>query len=347
MRAKSYEEGQTSLAYEDLVPAPETVAAKIADLDAVAFATPRLFAGAIVVAGENTAGVQVIGIEPSSEANAPYRDGLISGEFLTDDDREGILIGKPLAEKLNLKTGDRANLMINTSSGQVDEQPFIIRGIYTTDTDTFDEIMAFLPLAKAQAITRTDGYASSIFIMLKDRSQTEAVAAALQTTEYKVVPWQELNQLILQTEELANSYFIILYLIVLAVTATVIVNTLVMAVFERTREIGILSALGMKSGRIMAMFFAESSLLAIGGILLGLIIGGLAVWYLNRNGFYIANMGMSGMMMGNRIYAYLTLKDSLQLTVLAFIVTLIASLYPALMAARMEPVDALRGGKAA
>lgn len=347
VRAKSYEEGQTSLAFEDLIPAPDAMAAKIAGLDAVDVATPRLYAGAIVVSGENTAGVQVVGIDPSSEANAPYRDGVTSGEFLAADDREGILIGKPLAEKLNLNTGDRINLMINTSSGQVDEQPFIIRGIYTTDTNSFDEVMAFMPLAKAQAITQANDYASTIFIMLKDRTQTEAVASALQTNEYKVVPWQELNKLILQTEEMANSYFVILYLIVLAVTATVIINTLVMAVFERTREIGILSALGMKSWRIMAMFFAESSLLAIGGIIIGLILGGLAIWYASTAGFYIGNMGMSGVIMGNRIYAYLTLKDTIQLTVLAFIVTLLASLYPALMAARMEPVDALRGGKAA
>jgi ABC-type lipoprotein release transport system permease subunit len=138
---------------------------------------------------------------------------------------------------------------------------------------------------------------------------------------------------------------IVLYLIVLGVTATVIVNTLVMAVFERTREIGILSAIGMRQRRIMAMFFAESGLLGVGGIALGLGIGGLLVVYATKQGFYIGNMGVTGMMLGERIYAYLTVQDTLTLTVVAFIVTLLAALYPAWLAARLEPVEALRAGQ--
>ncbi len=90
-----------------------------------------------------------------------------------------------------------------------------------------------------------------------------------------------MNELLVQTEELAGGYMIMIYLIVLAITATVIVNTLIMAVFERTREIGILAAIGMKGRRIMAMFFAESSLLAVGGIVdragAGRAAGGLCV----------------------------------------------------------------------
>ena len=103
---------------------------------------------------------------------------------------------------------------------------------------------------------------------------------------------------------------IMLYLIVLAITATVIVNTLIMAVFERTREIGILSAIGMKGGRIMAMFFAESSLLAVGGIVMGLVLGGLLVSLRrHRYGFYIGNYGhRPASCIGERIYAYLTLE---------------------------------------
>ena len=113
--------------------------------------------------------MRIIGIDPASEANAPYRDGMVSGEFLTADDREGILIGQPLADKLGLKTGDPVNLLVNTSNGDVDEQPFTIRGIYSTHTPGFDESTVFMPLAKAQAITQTENHASTIFILLKNR----------------------------------------------------------------------------------------------------------------------------------------------------------------------------------
>jgi ABC-type lipoprotein release transport system permease subunit len=160
-----------------------------------------------------------------------------------------------------------------------------------------------------------------------------------------VKTWSQLNDVLVQTEALSRGYMVLIYIIVLAITATVIVNTLMMAVFERTREIGILTAIGMKSRRVMTMFFAESAFLAVGGIAIGLILGGSLVWYFTTNGFFIGNIGVNGIMLGERIYAHLTLNDAITLSSLAFVVTLLAALYPALLAARMEPVVALRGGE--
>lgn len=344
VRASSYDEDKTSLAWEDLVEAPDPLAAQIAALPPVKAATPRLFASGILTEGDESLGVRIIGIDPASQANAPYRDGLLSGEFLTADDRQGVLVGAPLAEKLDLKTGDQINLLVNTSNGDVDEQLFTIRGVYSTRTPSFDEGNVLMPLVKAQAIALAENHASTIFVLLNDREQTGAVAAALQSGRYEIKTWEQMNALLLQTEQMADGYIYIFYLIVLGITATVIVNTLVMAVFERTREIGILSAIGMKSSRIMAMFFAESGVLAVGGILMGLILGGVMVYFATTRGFYIGNMGVTGMMLGERIYAYLTVEDTVTLSIVAFIVSLLAALFPALMAARMEPVEALHGG---
>jgi ABC-type lipoprotein release transport system permease subunit len=345
VRAKSYDESKSSLKWEDLIANPEGIASQIAALAPVESATPRLYASGIVAVRDESLGVRIVGIDPSSAANAPYRDGLVAGDFLQADDREGLLIGEPLAEKLGLKVGDQVNLSANTSNGGVDEQLFTVRGIYSTQTNAFDSVTVFLPLAKAQAITQTENHASTIFVLLKDANQTAAVVAALKTSNYQVLTWTQMNEIILQTEDMANSYIFILYMIVLAITATVIVNTLVMAVFERTREIGILAAIGMKGRRILAMFLAESSLLAIGGIIMGLILGVLVVAYFSRHGFYVGNMGISGILIGNTIYTDLTLSDTVRLTILSFVITLLAGLYPAIMAARMEPIDALRAEK--
>jgi ABC-type lipoprotein release transport system permease subunit len=202
-----------------------------------------------------------------------------------------------------------------------------------------------VPIAKAQAMTQTENHASTIFVMLKDIEQSDSVVVALQSSSYKVLTWTKMNEFLIQYENMANSYMVILYLIVLGIAATVIVNTLVMAVFERTREIGILSAIGMRSRTIMAMFLTESSLLAVGGILIGLILGLLVIAYLSKNGFNIESIGVTGMLIGNTIYTELTMEDAVKLTGLAFVVALLAGLYPAMLAARMEPVDALRSGK--
>ena len=184
-----------------------------------------------------------------------------------------MLIGKTLADKLGLGSGDTITLLVNTSNGSVEQQIFTIRGIYSTDTPSYDESTVFLPMAKAQAFSQAGNHASAIFILLKDRSQTDAVAAALQSNQYTVLTFDQMNPLIVTLDTYANSFMIVLYLIVLAITATVIVNTLVMSVFERTREIGIPAAVGMKSSWIMAMFSIEFVFLAVGGIVLGLAVG--------------------------------------------------------------------------
>ncbi len=345
VRAKSYDESKTSLKWDDLVANPDQIATQIASLPQVVAATPRLFASGILAVGNESTGIRVMGIDPQSTANAPYQQGLIDGAFLTADDREGILLGQPLANKLGLKVGDNVNLSVNTSNGDVAEQIFTVRGIYSTQTNGFDNTTVLMPLAKAQAITQAEKHASIIFILLKDKDQADAVAAALQGADYQVLTWTQMNELILQTENLSNSYMYILYLIVLAITATVIINTLIMSVFERTREIGILAAIGMRGRRIMAMFLTESAMLAVGGVVMGLILGILVVVYFTNFGFYIGNMGVTGMLIGNTVYTKLDLQDVVNLTLLSFIITLLAGLYPAVLAAHMEPVEALRAEK--
>ncbi|MCL4528733.1 MAG: ABC transporter permease [Chloroflexi bacterium] len=345
VRAASYDENKVSLKWADLVANPDQVAAQIQAMPQVAVATPRLFASGIITAGQNSRGVQVIGIDPASSANQVFRQGLIAGTFITPDDRDGILIGQPLADKFKIKAGDQINLLVNTSNGDVNQQLFTVRGIYTTNTFSYDENTVFMPLAKAQTITNTENHASTIFILLKDQNQSNAVAAALQSPGYQVLTWQKMTELISQTESAANAFMYIFYLIILGITATVVTNTLIMSVFERTREIGILLAIGTKGRRIMAQFLTEAAILATGGAIGGLIIGGLLVGYFATFGLPInvGAMGISGFLLHNVIYAKLTLQDTVTLTILTYIVTLVASLYPASLAAKMEPVEALHG----
>jgi len=343
IRPASYEEGKISLKWEDMITDPDQVAEQIKSLSQVTVATPRLIASSILTISDESKGVQILGIDPDSAANQPFRDGMIAGEFVQADDREGILIGNILAEKLSLSVGDKVNLLVTTSNGDVNEQLFTVRGIFTTRTPGYDESTIFMPLAKAQAITATENHASTIFVLLQNSEQAELVAQAIQSDNYKILTWREQNVFITQFEDYANAFFVVLYLIVLGITATVVTNTLVMAVFERTREIGILSAIGMKGRGIMAQFLAEAALLATGGVIGGLIIGGAAVAYFTVYGIYIGDYGVTGVLFEDRIYAHLTLQNTINLAIATYVITLIASLYPARLAARMEPVEALHG----
>jgi ABC-type lipoprotein release transport system permease subunit len=335
VRPESYEEGKISLKWEDLIANPEQVAEQIRSIRNVTVAAPRLIASSILTVRDESTSVQILGIQPDSAANQPFRDGMLSGEFIQADDREGILIGNILADKLSLKVNDKVNLLVTTSNGDVNEQLFTVRGIFTTRTPGYDESTIFMPLAKAQAITATENHASTIFVLLQDSNQADAVAQALQSNNYQILTWREQNVFITQFEDYANAFFIILYLIVLGITATVVTNTLVMAVFERTREIGILAAIGMKGRGIMAQFLAEAALL--------LIIGGALVAYFTVYGIYIGDYGITGVLFEDRIYAHLTVENTINLAIVTYVITLIASLYPARLAARLEPVEALHG----
>ncbi len=250
-----------------------------------------------------------------------------------------------MADKLHLKAGDNVNLSVNTANGDVAEQAFVVRGIYSTNTYGFDSTTILLPLAKAQAITQTQNHASTIFVLLKDTSYTDSVAGALKVSNLQVLTWKDLNPLVLDWETQANSYISILYLIILAIAASVIINTLIMSVYERTREIGILSAIGMRGGRIMWLFLTESAMLAVGGVIMGVILGVIGIYLFNIHGFYIGNMGLTGFMVTDTIFAKPTMNDTVNLSILTFIVSILAGLYPAIMASRLQPVEALRAEK--
>jgi putative ABC transport system permease protein len=118
-----------------------------------------------------------------------------------------------------------------------------------------------------------------------------------------------------------------------------------MSVYERTREIGILSAIGMRAGRIMSLFLAESAFLGVGGVVMGIILGVLGTFLFNIKGFYIGGMNLTGFMVTDTIFAKLTMANIVNLSIVTFIFTILAGLYPAIMASRMQPVEALRAEK--
>ena len=345
VRDADYDPDKLSVAWEYLIENPQQVAAQVEALDEVDVATPRLFASGIVSVRDESAGVQIMGIDPASRANEPYRH-MVSGNFITADDRDGIVIGLPLAQSMELKVGDQLNLLVNTSDGSVDEQLFTVRGIFTTGTSAYDKGVVFLPLAKAQAFSGAGNHASIIFVLLKDREQADLVAAAIPSQNFQVETWKQMNELLVLVNDFSNVLLFVIYLIVLAVTAIVIINTLLMSVFERMREIGILSAIGMKGRQIVTLFLAEATLLAAGGVAFGMLVGWAVSAYFGKVGVYFGDLGMSNeMLLEDRVYPYLTFDTAVMLVITAFAITLIFSLYPAWLASRMEPVEALHSAQ--
>ncbi|MBI5031414.1 MAG: ABC transporter permease [Chloroflexi bacterium] len=348
VRAESYDEDKISLKWEDLLNDASSLATRAQALPGVQAATPILWASGILGSRDETTGVRVLGIDPQSAAYAPIKGSLVVGSFLASDDRSGILIGEKLAKSLGLSAGSQVSLLVNTSNEQPDEALFTIRGLFNTNTPTYDETSVFMPITKAQAFTRTEGRASAIFILLHQQEDADRVAFALRGPSLITLTYRELNQVLLQTVEASYGIMNLLYLMVLAVVAVVIANTLLMSVFERTREMGILASLGMKGRQILTMFLMEAGALAIAGIIVGIIFGSLGVLYFATVGYSIgeeAELAGAAIAFSSTIYARFSPLGTLGLSIAALVITLLASLYPAWHAARLEPIDALRSAQ--
>jgi len=344
VRADSYEEDKVSLKWEDLLEDPQILVSQAMLLPQVQGAAPVLWAGGILSTVEDSTGVRVYGIDPQAETSATFREDLV-GDFLEPDDRGGVLIGKRLANNLDLAIGDDISLLINTSGEQPDEVTFTIRGLFDTGLPAFDETTIFLPLAKAQTFSQVGERASAVVVILHDQEDADVVAAALNTPGLTIKTWRDLNQLMLQTMESAMGILYIFYLIILAIVAVVVSNTLLMSVFERTREMGILAALGLKGRQIMMMFMLESAILGALGVLLGVILGSLGVYYLATIGLHIGDMASdvsADLAYGETMYASFQWSATAILSVVCWVITMLASLYPAWFATRKEPIDALR-----
>ncbi len=345
IRAESYPEEKLSLQWQELVAEPQSVAAAALALPGVRAAAPTLWATAILNTRDDSVGMRLQGIEPESALYDPIRVALTAGDYLAADDRGGILLGRRLAASLGLGVGDAVNLSVINADGQPDDAIFTIRGLFDSGVPTYDESTVLMPLARAQALTNTPRHASAVILLLQRQEDAPTIAAQLRQAGYHALTWRDLNQVLLQTLTWAFNFYYLLDAIVMAVVAVVIANTLLMAVFERFREVGILGALGMKRRQIMLMFLLEALLLGIGGVIVGVVLGSAGVAYFAVNGLYLGEAAASSagsVALGSTIHFRFVPDVFAQLSLATLGIILLASLYPAWFAARQEPAVALR-----
>lgn len=344
LRAESYEEIKVSLLRRDLLDEPDALAAQAEMLPEVQAASPILWAGGVLGTVRESTAIRINGIDPGSSLHDPLRESLAAGEFLSADGRGEILMGQLLAREMDLQVGDRVFLAVGNPDGAPEEGVFTIVGLVNSGFPGLDNTNVFLNLSQAQSITHVGNRASTVRIMLHRLDDTAAATSALEFPGIAVLGWPELHEVLLTALETGLIFYDFLYAIIFLVVAVIIANTLLMSVFERTREMGILAALGMKGRQIMTMFLFEAVILGFIGSILGGILGSILVYYFSVTGIYIGEGSASavqGMAIGTSMFTALNPTDILSLSLWMMIVILLVSLYPAWYAARMEPVEAL------
>ena len=346
LRNANYEVEKASLLAKDLLPDGEKLAEEVEALPGVQSAAPVLWTGGLLNTPRESVGVEIVGMNPEDDFHMPIREGIVAGEYLAPDDRGRILVARMLAEQMNIAVGQRVSLAASDADGVGQEGIFTVVGLVDTGFPGIDQNRVLMPLEQAQAFSGVGDGVSSLILMLdnKDDSTVMAEQFAAENENREAFTWQDLNILLLQSMELGLVYYYVVYIIVFLAVAVIIANTLLMSVFERTREIGVLASLGMKGRQIMALFLFEAVILAVFGVLVGLILGLGAVTYFARVGisFSAETAAMvEGMAMGTTLKGGYAPDQFVILSLLLLFVVSLVSLYPAWYASRLEPVEAL------
>lgn len=344
IRNANYDVDKQSLLYKDLLKDGETLAAQAEALAEVQSAAPVLWNSGLLSTPRESLGVEIVGIDPDDAFHAPIREGITAGEFLKSDDRGRILVGQGLANEMGISVGQRVSVAARNANGVGQEGIFTVAGLVDTGFPGIDQNRIILPLAQAQSFSGVGDRVSVIILMLQDQEDAADVATKFEGPDTQVLTWEDLNAILFESMQAGFVFYYILYGIVFLVVAVLIANTLLMSVFARAREIGILASLGMKRGQILLLFLLEGIILALFGIALGLVLGLGVVYYMTVVGISISAETVSlveGMAFGTTMYGGFAPDQFAILALLLLVVVSLVSLYPAWYAARMEPVDAL------
>jgi len=310
-------------------------------------AAKRIVTGGLVTNREGAFSVSIIGVETDKESHiSPVAQNIAAGRYLNPDDGDLIVIGQGLATAMDITVGDRITMAANSLHDQTRQRTMSVVGIFDVGVPTVEKNTIYMSLAEAQNLFGLDGQVTEVVVSLKQIGQETPVVAQISKVQsgYEVETWVNSMPELKQTMDMKTSVMGVFGIIMLAVAAIGILNLLMMAVFERTREIGIVGALGLKPREITLMFLLEGVLIGIMGAVLGTILGLAFTGILGIVGIdytQFADLTEYTALITGKIYPeFLPLKVLNHAITLAIIAAL-AALYPAREAARREPAEAL------
>jgi putative ABC transport system permease protein len=316
----------------------------------VAAAAPRVQSMALANSATQSQNLMLVGIDATAERQVTFMDRAVrSGRMLQPGADQDIVLGDRLAEKLGLRLGEKVVVMAQAADGSVGSAAYRVAGLFDTGSDAFDATLGFVTLAAAQNLLGMPGRISTIAVRLKDRDQLDAARGAigelLSADDAVAVTWRSLLPELDQMIEYVRVVLRLITGIVLSVVAIGVMNTLMMSVMERTRELGIMMALGTRPRAIVMLVVYESLVLATVGIFAGLALGIPVVGYLGARGLDLslyakglqAIPGLTGI-----IYPVFLAGSVVRPALLLLALSLVAALYPAWRAARLRPAEAIR-----
>jgi ABC-type lipoprotein release transport system permease subunit len=295
-------------------------------------------------------GIQVIGVQPALEPGVSTIPGLVSeGRFLNDMMAPEIVIGAVMARNLRVSIGDELTLLGSGRDGSFAAGVVSVVGIFETGSSDMDRSFAEVPLGYFQETFFMGDHGHSVVIAVDNLDQvatgvTRVRSALGERDGLAVLDWDALQPGLKQAiqADLSSAWF--MYGVLIILVAFSVLNTQLMSVLERTREFGVITALGIKPGKLAFLVMLETALMALIGLAIGLFLGWLVALYFNTVGF--SYPGMEEMAdrfnLPGKIYPSVTPFSMVLGPLVVFVFCLLASIYPALRLFRLQPVEAMR-----
>jgi ABC-type lipoprotein release transport system permease subunit len=308
----------------------------------------RVRVNAVVSTARHTAGVTFVGINPSQEADISFIGTAVTeGRYLKDDDIYGIVVGKALVEKFGTKLGRKMLVMSQDTDKEIASRAFRIVGIFRAEMEATEKQFVFVTMRAAQRMLKMKDGISEISLVLPNPKDVDTVVdslrAVLPAVDYEVQTWRELLPFVTAYLNVYDGFIFIWFIVVFIAMGFGIVNTTLMAVFERIREFGLLKALGMKPWWIVKEVLTESFFLLVIGMIIGNALSFVSVFALSEVGIDLSALAAGSEYFGisRVIYPAVHLNDVIMANLVVFVLGLLVSVYPAVKAARFTPIEAL------
>jgi len=335
-----------------VVPNPGAVDDVIKDIPGIEAYTSRANAFSLVSSSDRTYGVLLTGIDPEREAKVSTLKKLVQrGEYLAQEDTDMALVGELLARNLKVDIGDELVALGQGRDGSVAASVLKVKGIFSSGEDKFDRNSVQMPLGYFQDVFSMRGAVHEMVVLGRSLEDVKKIKKELgagvrsidNDGNLVVLDWMELMPGIVQSIKLDLVSGLIMYVILIVVVAFSILNTFLMTIFERTREFGVLMAIGMTPGRLMKSLFLESATITLIGIILGIISGGMITWYYQVHGILISGAAelLSQYGLPERMYPQLSVLSVSIGAGIVLIITILTAIYPVLKVRRLRPVEAM------
>ena len=329
---------------------PGAITSLLAEQPSFSSKSSRLVATAMAATSNANIGVQLNGIVPEEERSVTtIHQFMTEGSYFAEEKKNQILISSRAAKKLKLGLNGKVILTLQDVNGEIVGAAFRVSGIFRTTHSLFDDANMFVRKRDLERIASMEGRVNEIAVRLDDIEQVAPVQSLLQERfprdETDVRSWREIQPELAYINDASWQINYLILIIILLALAFGILNTMLMAIFERVKEIGVLMAVGMSKPRIFVMIILETVFLSLTGAAVGMVISAWLVYMTGSSGIDLSMFaeGLEAFGLGSMIYPKLEPQFYLTLALMVIVAALLSSLYPAVKALKLKPVDAIHG----